>query len=126
MNQLFRKIFVSLAIVLVCGHNVFPHHHHDEELIIDQHHGQDDDHHDGDHDLFSTAHVDDAFVTGKMQCGFYFDAAPVVLETAYRIFNAELTFVYKKPEYSLNKEFPPPSDYHYTSSLRGPPHGLIL
>lgn len=119
MKQWLQKIFVSLAIILVCGHNVFPHHHHDEDLAVEQHHDHDDhDHGDG---FFSSGHVDNIFVPSNRHFDFYCDAGLVIFTVPTIGLNFELSYISKKTEYSLNKEFPPPVSHLNTSLLRGPP-----
>ena len=122
MKQWLQKILISLAVLLVLGHNVFPHHHHDEEIAIEQHHDDDDDHEDDHHhSLFAFGQMDEIFIPGKIQCNFHCVYTPFIFKVAGNEFNVELTLFYKKPDYSFCKEFPPPGKYHHTSSLRGPP-----
>ncbi len=122
MKQWLQKILVSLAMLLVLGHNVFPHHHHDEEIAIEQHRHHDDDHDDDHHhSLFSFGQMDEIFIPGKIQCNFHCDYTPFIFTIAGNELNFELTLFYKKPEYSFCKEFPPPGSYLHTYSLRGPP-----
>lgn len=118
MKQWLKKILGSLAILLVLGHNVFPHHHHDEEIAIAEHHDHDDNDH---HSLFAFGQMDEIFLPGKMQCIFHCYYTPFIFKVAGNELNLELTLFYKKPEYSFCKEFPPPGSYLHPSSLRGPP-----
>lgn len=122
MKQWLQKILISLAVLLALGHNVFPHHHHDEVIAIEQHHEHDDDHdEDHHHSLFSFGQMDEIFIPGKIQYNFHGDYTPLIFTIAGNEINFELSFFYKKPEYSFCKEFPPPDSYLQTSSLRGPP-----
>ena len=119
MKKWLQKLFVSIAILLVCGHNVLPHHHHDDDLAIEQHHDHDDNDHD--HGFFSSGHVDDSFVPNNNYYDFHCEASQLICTFPFIEFNFQLSYISKKTEYSLNKEFPPPGSYLNTFFLRGPP-----
>ena len=105
-------------MLLVLGHNVFPHHHHDEEIAFEQHHDHDDDHN---HSLFAFGQMDEIFIPGKIQCNFHCDYTPFIFLVAGNEFNFELTLFYKKPEYSFSKEFQPPENHLLNLPSRAPP-----
>lgn len=120
MFQWLQKILVILAWTLVLGHNVFPHHHHDDDVVIEHHddHDDDDDH---DHNLFTFGQLDEVFIPGKIEATIFSDFIPSLFMHFVKELSLALHVCSKKTEYSLKYEFPPPSVYQYTHTLRGPP-----
>jgi hypothetical protein len=121
MFQWLQKILVILAWTLVLGHNVFPHHHHDEDLVIEHHEHDDHDDDDQDHNIFTFGQLDDVFIPGKIEAKVFNDYIPALFIHFVKEFSLALTVFCKKSEYNFKYEFPPPSTYHHTHSLRGPP-----
>ncbi|MEO8174575.1 MAG: hypothetical protein ABI581_15880, partial [Sediminibacterium sp.] len=65
--------------------------------------------------------VDDVFVPSHAHYDFHCDAGLVLFTPPLFELDFELSYVLKKTEYSLGKEFPPPGNYFDTFFLRGPP-----
>ncbi len=115
MNQGFHKIVVLLALLVVMGHSILPH-HHEEHAAIEHHHDNDPD-----HNVFSFIQLDEAFIPSKTGCSANYDSHSPIFISQLNEFNFTLTSFNKKPDYSFEKEFPPPRDYFNILSFRGPP-----
>jgi hypothetical protein len=133
MLKVLQKVILFVAVMMVMGHNIFPHIHHNEETSIahEQHHDETEPgkhHHpdeensnDRQHDFFSFAQLDEAFIRTKS--GITSDikqALPVFIHTFQNI-DFELKLFAKKPAYKLKHEFPPPSENSNRIPSRAPP-----
>ena len=131
MIKVLQKILLLVAVITVTGHSILPHFHHDEIPATINHHHEDEEqpagkhHHDDDntkdnqHSLFSFVQLDENFVPAKGQVKTFelpVEYLPVVITFLSSKFSAST-----KTHYGWYREYPPPDDYWYISSLRGPP-----
>ncbi|MBS1562825.1 MAG: hypothetical protein JST39_00495 [Bacteroidetes bacterium] len=119
-----QKIFVTLAFLIVLGHNAFPHHHFHHEGTAAQHlHGNDDD-----DDADGNAAHDNPFCFKQLDHVFTSSGAEIALTPAAIVYLLPEHIYIVAPvvttariEYVFKDEFPPPGPPRHTASFRGPP-----
>ena len=124
MIKWLRKILVSLTVFTVLGHGMIAHQHPEDIAVISHH----DDHVDDDHDTnqhqennpFSFKFLDHLYTPpGSVfyswdSEGIYF----LLSENGYSVETPENILPW---QFFIKNEHPPPVQFHYSLSLRGPP-----
>lgn len=128
---MLQKILLLIAVITVTGHDILPHLHHDEPaIIVNQHQNEEQQpagkhHHDDDknknnhHGIFSFVQLDENFIPANGQAKTF--ELPVMYMPVLITFLSNNFSASAKTHYGWYREYPPPDDYCYISSLRGPP-----
>lgn len=121
---MFKKlsyIFIFLAVFITVSHSIIAHHHHFEETLAESDHhddGEDDDH---DHSIFSFGQLDESFDFSKYYIGISNDLNAILFLIPVNPNLLAVIFTTGRTDFITHQEFPPPEDYFYSASHRGPP-----
>jgi hypothetical protein len=115
MRLLLTKILLLVSYSFLLAHTIVPHHHDDPAEAIQSHHD------DGkDHNIFSFGQIDNSFLPSQKEVIKYNDCSSQFIPCLYQ-FTSPINSVSSDNEFPVFEEFPPPKNYFYSYSFRGPP-----
>lgn len=120
MLKKLAYIFVFLSVILTVSHSIIGHHHHFETADINSHQNdtKDDEH---DHSIFSFGQLDESFIFSHHNTTIANDVNTILFIIPCNKIRLKINFLKARIDFITREEFPPPKEYYYSISYRGPP-----